>query len=54
MKGILVNFDITLSEILQKINELDQLKNKNKQMYKIDTVTVNIYKDETTIAYIIY
>ena len=54
LKGILVQFDITLSEILTKIIELGQIKYKNKQMYNLDTVDVNIYKDDTTIAYIIY
>jgi hypothetical protein len=55
LKGILVQFDITLSEILKKINELDKINKINKiQMYNLDTVDVNIYKDETTIAYIIY
>jgi hypothetical protein len=54
LKGILVQFDISLSEILKNINKIDQIKYKNKEMYNIDIVNVNIYKDETTTAYIIY
>jgi len=53
LKGILVKFDITLSETLKGINELSD-KIKYKQMYNLDTVDVNIYKDDTTVAYIIY
>ena len=52
LKGLLVQFDITLSEVLQKILELD--KTNHKQNYNLDTVNVNIHKDETTTAYIIY
>ena len=54
LKGILVIFDISLGEILKKINEHDKIKYENKQIYKLDIVSVNIYKDETTKAYIIY
>jgi hypothetical protein len=54
LKGILVKFDIFLGEILEKLNNIDELKNKNKSMYKMDIVDVNIYKDETTTAYIVY
>ena len=54
LRGILVQFDITLSEILKGMNELYQKKYNNKQMYNLDIVDVNIYKDDKTIAYIIY
>ena len=54
LKGILVIFDISLSEILKKLNEINEIKSKNKKMYKLDTVNINIYKDDITKAYIIY
>ena len=54
LKGILVIFDISLGEILKKINEHDKIKYENKQIYKLDIVDVNIYKDDSTKAYIIY
>ena len=54
LKGILVIFDISLSEILKKLNEINEIKSKNKKMYKLDTINVNIYKDDITKAYIIY
>jgi len=61
LKGIVVQFDITLGKILEKINaifkkinKIDPIKYKNIDIYKIDIVNANIYKDDTTTAYIIY
>lgn len=54
LSGLLVYFELTLEEILQKIENIDEIKYKNRNSYNLEKVNVYMNNQLFTDAYIIY
>ena len=54
LSGLLIWFELTLEEILQKIENIDEIKYKNRNSYYLDIVKVYMTHKPDTDAYIIY
>ena len=54
LPGLLVYFELTLEEILQKIENIDEIKYKNRNSYNLEIVDVYITNKPVSEAYIIY
>jgi hypothetical protein len=52
--GKIVNFDMKLYDIIQKLNDIDECKIKNKINYTLETILVNKTFGGICEAYIIY
>ena len=52
--GKIVNFNMKLDDILQKINEIEECKLDNKIHYTVETIWTNKTFGQTYKAYIIY
>jgi hypothetical protein len=54
LEGIIVDFDLTITQILEKISQISECKFKNKYTYTFDTIQVNKKSGDIINAYIIY
>ena len=52
--GKIVNFDMSLGDVIQKINNIKDIKCSNKHTYTLDTIVVNKNCGEICQAYIIH
>jgi len=52
--GKIVNFDMSLGDVIQKINEIKDIKRSNKPTYTLDTIVVNKNCGGICQAYIIH
>ncbi len=52
--GKLASFNMTLEQIVEKINGFDEVKFPNREKYTIETIHVQTYSSGTYKAYIIY
>jgi hypothetical protein len=53
VKGIFVQFEISLPEILNKLEKINEIKYKNRLKYDLKLVNVNLHNNKITKAYII-
>ncbi len=54
LNGKIVNFDMTIYDIIKKINEIDECKIENKIKYTLETVWANKISGCSYKVYIIY
>jgi hypothetical protein len=52
--GKIVNFDMSLNDVIDKINNIEECKLKNKIIYTLETIWANKSSGGAYKAYIIY